>query len=63
MTYSIYLSEHFTTGVYRTLFASRTFAIQLCGIVGLLAVTYLISWVSYITVEQKFGSWLREKLL
>lgn len=53
MTYSIYLAEFFTTGVYRVVVRNMNTKMKLLAIIPLFIVTFFISEVTFHLIEKK----------
>lgn len=63
ITFSFYMVEYFTAKVYKMLFANMAIPLQILGLLLMLAITFLVSYVSYQIIEIKISSWLKKKVV
>ena len=61
MTYSIYLMEYFTTAIYKMIVLDRSVFVKVLMFVPLLAITVLVSYISYVVVECKLTGILNQR--
>lgn len=61
MSYSIYLIEYFTMAFFKLIAGNLNMGLKLLVFLGMTAVTFGCSWLSYVVVEQKLTKFLRRK--